>query len=163
MFIISLAVWIFSACGTALFFSKSAPPSNVAKENRQQRLNTESSKNRTTKGDIYQEITLKILDSSGNAIRDGNTQNDILYIEVTQNLYLDETKATARFFKYLPDNDPEWIADGRKTLPYSELGKYYSNKDELIAVQTVICAKQKKTFDDKGYYIYEPKPVTCPQ
>ena len=161
LFIFALSLLLFSYCGTMVFFNKPTPTPNAVIEYRQQRLDTESSKNLTTK-DIYQEITLKILDSEGKPIRDGNTPDAILFIEVSQNLYLGEKVETARFIKYLPEGDPKWISDGRKTLPYSELGRYYRNKDELLAVQTLICAKQKRTYDENGYYIYEPKPVACP-
>jgi hypothetical protein len=164
LFTFGLCLLIFSSCATALFFKPTPQPQpNVAIETQQERLNTkESSKNLTTKGDIYKEKTIKILDSEGKPIRDGNTPGAILFIEVSQNLYLGETAETARFIKYLPGDDPSWVSDGRKTLPYSELGRYYRNKDELLAVQTLICAKQKRTYDENGYYIYEPKPVACP-
>jgi len=154
-----IAVGIGYKALTALFFNKPTTSPNE----RQAIPVTKASNNPITKDEIYQEITLKILDSSGKPIRDGNNQDYILYIEVGRNQYLGEKKFTARYIKFLPVDDAGWIADGRKTLAYSELRAYYNDPDKLVAAQTLICAKQQKTYNENGSYNYNQEKVPCPQ
>jgi hypothetical protein len=152
-----LAVWVFSSCGTALFYN---PSRNTSSE---KVIKVEPIQpNPTKQADIYQVKTIKILGRNGKQIT--GQDNKVLFLEVARNQFLGETDFTARYIKFSSENDGDWVSSGKLTLPYSKLDTVYRSRHELIAVKAFICSTQGgPTYLPNGKYNYQKAAPVCPE
>jgi hypothetical protein len=158
LFTLGISLWIFSSCGTALFFSKTAPTTNVKPI---EQLDTRSNKNPTTKKDLNELITYKVL-KDGNPISDPNNPGNFLYVEADRSKVQNQTDFIGRFYKSSPDDDQDWVADGKPTIEYDSLAVLYKNPYELKDLKYSICQQffGESTYNKDGKFNYDrPQPL----
>ncbi len=165
LFIFALSLLLFSYCGTMVFFNKPAPQPNVAKELKQENLDTEATeRNRTTKEDLNESKTIKVL-LDGKPIADPNEPGKFLFIYADRSKAQNQTEFIGRHYDRFPADYQDWIKDGKLTIEYEELGKLYPNPDQLAAIKNAFCREfltEEPTYFPDGRFNFKKTPSKCP-